>query len=253
MQANILVYQDYVHNNDLLLRVLKPYGNVGGCDAADIVNGILTGKVGLFVMPGGADLYYCEKLNGAGNSIIRRYVETGGSYLGICAGAYYACTDIEWAKGTDQEISGPRELGFAKGIAKGPVYEFLESGDINKSWHHAAPIHFDDGTESFDTLVSYRAGPLLPEFGKVLARYDRGPAIIECSVGNGLAILSSPHIEHIGPAPESGLYKNLNLSFAHEKSVCDRLAPHTESQSRLWARIIGRLMYAPSEKARDAA
>ena len=40
----------------------------------------------MFVMPGGADLPYCAALNGAPNARIRRFVEAGGTYLGICAG-----------------------------------------------------------------------------------------------------------------------------------------------------------------------
>lgn len=92
------------------------------------------------VMPGGADLPYCRRLNGRGNEIIRGmknhlqhsesihacgaatqkaemslvmqwhksmrvlsgsgYVEGGGAYIGLCAGAYYASSYVEFAIGT---------------------------------------------------------------------------------------------------------------------------------------------------------
>src|SRR6185295_82858 len=116
----VLVYQDYVHNNGALFRALgKHFGqqNIGFADAGDVHDGILDDKVRLFVMPGGADLFYAEKLNGAGNKAIRRWTEKGGAYLGICAGAYYGCHSLGWAEGTQQEISGPRELGFFPGRA----------------------------------------------------------------------------------------------------------------------------------------
>ena len=43
----------------------------------DILDGVLQGK-NIFVMPGGADLPYCKKLNGIGNEKIRKFIEDGG-------------------------------------------------------------------------------------------------------------------------------------------------------------------------------
>ena len=71
----------------------------------------------LFVMPGGADLPFCAALNGAPNQRIRQFVERGGAYLGICAGAYYACRKIAFHAGTEGAICGPRELGFLDALA----------------------------------------------------------------------------------------------------------------------------------------
>eukprot|EP00884_Botryococcus_braunii_P011023 jgi/Botrbrau1/19922/Bobra.0059s0039.1 len=80
----------------------------------------------LFVMPGGADLPYCRRLNGKGNSLIREYVENGGAYLGLCAGAYYACARVEFEVGDSRlEVVGERELRFFSGIARGSVYSGL--------------------------------------------------------------------------------------------------------------------------------
>ena len=75
-------------------------------------------------MPGGADLPYCTHLNGHGNSLIRGFVESGGSYLGLCAGAYYGCGHVEFELGNpSMEVQGPRELRFFPGTAKGSVYK----------------------------------------------------------------------------------------------------------------------------------
>ena len=42
----------------------------------------------LFVMPGGRDVPYLQILSNTGaNERIKEYVENGGKYLGICAGA----------------------------------------------------------------------------------------------------------------------------------------------------------------------
>ena len=52
------------------------------------------------VMPGGADRPYCAALNGEGNRRIRAFVEAGGAYLGLCAGAYYASQRVEFELGS---------------------------------------------------------------------------------------------------------------------------------------------------------
>src|SRR5438094_10662812 len=75
----------------------------------------------LFVMPGGADLPFCEALSGAPNKRIRRFVEGGGVYLGICAGAYYACREIAFHAGTDGAICDARELSFVDAVAVGSL------------------------------------------------------------------------------------------------------------------------------------
>ena len=62
----------------------------------------------LLVMPGGADLPYCHKLDGVGNNQIKKYVAGGGSYLGICAGAYYACRNVEFDMGGRLQVYGER-------------------------------------------------------------------------------------------------------------------------------------------------
>ncbi|EIE27046.1 hypothetical protein COCSUDRAFT_55074 [Coccomyxa subellipsoidea C-169] len=69
-----------------------------------------------------SSLPYCHQLNGRGNSLIRGFVEAGGAYLGLCAGAYYACSYVEFALGTTLEVKGPRELAFFSGTAAGPIY-----------------------------------------------------------------------------------------------------------------------------------
>ena len=45
----------------------------------------------------------------------QEFVENGGSYLGICAGAYFACDYIEFDKNGPLEVVGPRDLKFYPG------------------------------------------------------------------------------------------------------------------------------------------
>ncbi|KAK9916190.1 hypothetical protein WJX75_009851 [Coccomyxa subellipsoidea] len=94
----------------------------------------------MLVMPGGADLPYCRQLNGHGNSLIRGFVEAGGAYLGLCAGAYYACSYVYFALGTKLEVKGARELAFFLGVAAGPVYAGFRYESENGA--HAARVAF---------------------------------------------------------------------------------------------------------------
>lgn len=243
----VLLYQDYVHNNGLLHRALiDHFGRdaVAFCDAADILDGALDDGVTLFVMPGGADLYYCEKLNGEGNVAIRAYVEDGGRYLGICAGAYYACERVDWAAGTDQAIAGTRELAFAGGCARGPIDIFIEDGAVEKSWRGAARLIWDDGVDRLETTAAYEAGPIFAEdAGTVLARYldlpARPPAIVECKIGQGKALLCSPHIERAG-WNERLLYRHRNPSCEHDAEIVEALAAGDAAAIRLRAMILTR-------------
>ncbi|ORZ24163.1 biotin-protein ligase [Absidia repens] len=77
----------------------------------------------MLVMPGGRDLPYCEDLQGEPNARIRRFVENGGRYLGICAGAYYGSAAVEFEKHDPvMQVCGSRELAFYPGVSRGTTY-----------------------------------------------------------------------------------------------------------------------------------
>jgi glutamine amidotransferase-like uncharacterized protein len=248
--AEILVYQDYVHNQQILFNALvRHFGgdNVAYADADLILNWGLNSDVKLFVMPGGADLYYCEKLNGEGNARIRAWVEGGGAWLGFCAGAYYACDAIEWAKDTDQPICGARELGFFAGMAKGPVTAFIQDGDVGKSWLAAPRIRWDDGKTVVDAHVCYEGGPVFDEGrATVLARYTEldgmPPAIIETSVGKGRAILSSPHPERLGGDLRKTLYRHRNSSYEWDMAAIKKLDENDQNAAEIQRLLFSRAL-----------
>jgi glutamine amidotransferase-like uncharacterized protein len=259
----VLIYRDYIHDNGLLHRALcDHYGadKIRYCDADDILDGALDQTIKLFVMPGGADLYYCEKLNGAGNAAIRQWVKQGGTYLGICAGAYYACASIGWACGTKQEISGKRELAFFPGHATGPVYEFIEDQDAGKSCLSAPTLHWDDGQTTHTSNVCYEAGPVfhspsllsppsVAQSGdnniKILAHYTDlpdAPAIVECAVGKGRAILCSPHIESTPDLLGKSLYRNNNPSYKWDLGVLKKLEKSAKDAAYMRKLLFNRAM-----------
>lgn len=159
----------------------------------------------LFIMPGGADIPYTKHLNGNGNQKIREYVENGGKYLGICAGSYYAGSQIEFAKGTNMEVVGPRELGFFNGMVKGPVlaeYDYKSCAGCRAAYlmWHPEP----SSLKSTPFYAFYNGGGYFADAEKkpnthVVASYKTPsglkPAVIEIMVGKGKVILSGPHWE----------------------------------------------------------
>ncbi len=244
----VLVYEDYIENNGLAFRALCAHfghEHVRYCDADDILEGCLDKTARLFVMPGGADLYFCEKLNGAGNAAIRAFVESGGNFLGICGGAYYACRTLEWMKDDpENEITGPRELAFLDATAKGPLPGYCGKLTNGIPDPCAVPLTDKDGQEY---ALCYRGGPaILPdedEQCEVLATYNtegKPPAIVKKQIGQGTAILSGPH-------PEQSAADLLKKAYAHNRTlgrhetVSHDLEPFEQQRSALWTSILNTL------------
>lgn len=191
----IFVYHDYAHHNaSLWFALTRRYKNTRYIDANDILNGVLDEKPAAFVMPGGASRYVADKLNGAGNQAIKDYVANGGVYIGICAGAYYACDTIYWQHGP-QRLLVKNELALFSGAAQGPIAEFC-AGD-----NTAKIVMMDTAMGQLPTL--YWGGPRFFDAASsnatVLATYadlaTDNANIIRGTHGNGRYLLTSSHPE----------------------------------------------------------
>jgi len=79
------------------------------------VLGGLNSNVRLLAIGGGYDLGLISALGDSGMVNIGDYVRSGGSYLGACSGAYFACDRIEFDKGGPLEVVGDRKLKFFPG------------------------------------------------------------------------------------------------------------------------------------------
>lgn len=75
----------------------------------------------MLIIPGGADIPYKRRLEGEGNEKIKEYIRSGGRYLGICAGSYYASGSISFTRISGGVIAGERELSFFPGTTEGPT------------------------------------------------------------------------------------------------------------------------------------
>src|SRR5690606_17057956 len=190
----------------------------------------------LIVMPGGADLPYVKKLQGKGNENIRNFVNNGGSYLGICAGAYYGSSSIEFDKGGTLEVTGPRELQFFSGKAIGPVlatYDYkTHSG--SRAAHITSSYEQIPHTNTYYNGGGYFAEPEQYENTAVIARYDNNlAAIIKVQFGNGKVLLSGVHFEY-NPAL-------LDNTDEYLKNIIPELTKTQHSRTLLISRLLQEL------------
>jgi glutamine amidotransferase-like uncharacterized protein len=206
----------------------------------------------LFVMPGGADLPFCEALNGAPNERIRRFVEEGGVYLGICAGAYYACREIAFHAGTDGAICGTRELGFVDAVAVGSLPQ-LTGGvayDATPRSAAAAEIRTTDRlTDAPVTLYAHYHGGCRFDFGgtmspaaQILAVYTgiegAPPAIVSSRVGKGNAIVTGVHLEMSERECKDALCGHSDMA-AH-LHICHKLAKTAKARLEVFRGLLVR-------------
>ncbi|CAN7721440.1 BPL-N domain-containing protein [Variovorax sp. LjRoot175] len=204
----------------------------------------------LFVMPGGADLPFCEALNGAPNQRIRRFVEEGGRYLGICAGAYYGCRELAFHAGTDGAICGARELRFVDAVAVGSLPQLTGgvSYDATPRSAAAAEIRTTDRlTAAPVTLYAHYHGGCRFDLGdatsdvaQILAVYTgiagAPPAIVSSRVGNGSAILTGVHLEMSERECKDALCGHSDMA-AH-MHVCHKLAETGKARLEVFRQLL---------------
>lgn len=197
----ILIYNDEgvgeigVYNLGTILK--KFHKEIKYVDSTFIINEDLSSYRSL-IIPGGADLAYCKKLNGQGNTKIKEFVQQGGTYLGICAGAYYGCSYIEFT-GEGYSIVGERELSFFLGQARGSLIELTNGIHYNEQSNSKSIVEVILPQSNNEKFYSYYHGgseflDAKPE--EILATYfNNKVAAVSGSYGKGYYILTSFHFE----------------------------------------------------------
>ncbi|KAK9470975.1 biotin-protein ligase [Dipodascopsis tothii] len=209
---NVLVYagpgttvESVAHCTATLRLLLSPYYSVHHVNATTLCTEPWQSMTALLAIPGGADLPYCQALNGEGNSRIAAYVNKGGRYLGFCAGGYYGSGRVEFeAEDPKYAVVGSRELKFFPGTNRGTAFPgFVYDSERGA---RAAKLRVE-GMEDF--ACYYNGGGLFVDADKyaaagvsVLARYvdpvkveGGDAAVVHCRVGRGSAVLTGAHPE----------------------------------------------------------
>jgi len=214
-QQDVLVYDDLgagpgsVQQTLSTLREALPSHlyRVRTVRAPELIAGNWRATTAMLVMPGGADLPYVAALHGEGDAQIEQFVAEGGSYFGICAGAYYASEFVRFDEGDpEQAIVGPRALGFFPGEAIGPVlgkFSYATQSGVVVASLRLSP-EFEQETEVSQLGVIVNGGPYFQLNHNatdvdVLASYVIGEqtlaAVVLRRVGQGRVLLTGAHVE----------------------------------------------------------
>ncbi|WVQ93402.1 biotin-[acetyl-CoA-carboxylase] ligase [Kwoniella sp. CBS 9459] len=149
----------------------------------------------LLVIPGGRDLPFVEELTQKRGVTkrIRDYVELGGRYLGICAGAYFGTNEVRFDVGGPMEVVGKRDLALFPGASEGPTYPGFQYA--SESGSRAVSLFLESSSSSslkhqvLDHLYYNGGGHFiipspLPSTVQVLARYAEVPSSASSSSGD---------------------------------------------------------------------
>ena len=212
-------------------------------DAAALRNGTaIDDRTLAFVLPGivGEDSLYHAHLGAEGNEALRRYVQDGGVFMGLCAGAYYAATTIEYVP----EWAPPRGrnsgiLALFNGVARGPVPGTGIAGDTPGAYNGctlAPVVLLEDGERA---ALPYSCGPAFytpGENAEVLARYDvpgQPVAAFSEASGKGRIILS-------GVLPQYGVPDCWRMPVNPKPldHLLEKIKPHEAARRCLWDRMV---------------
>ncbi|MDR1693891.1 MAG: hypothetical protein LBR70_01675 [Lactobacillaceae bacterium] len=214
MRNKVLIYRDYGCSdiNNLYDGLVSYFENtkidVGFVDASEIIKeDALNEDVLAFFLPGGASTPFRMKLKTQGDAKIKEYVENGGVYFGICAGAYYACSSINFENGIPElHIKTDEALKFINAEAVGTLRKQLNIAPYSKSADSARAVSIKWMEDDESHVCYYHGGPYFNVEGnnaKVLAVYEgiennALPAVVSSQYGKGMVIASGVHFEDTG-------------------------------------------------------
>lgn len=169
--------------------------------ASDIRAGVLD-QFDVVIFPGGSASAQANSIGASGRDAVRAFVDAGGGYVGICAGAYLAANNYTWSLGILDADVIDREH-WARGV-----------GDVQVELTSRGALHLD--TKGRELSLHYANGPIyapsrdkdLPSY-RVLAWFRSEvrkagvpggvmadtPAIVLGRFGAGKVVCSSPHPE----------------------------------------------------------
>lgn len=151
---------------------------------------------------GGSGSQQAEAIGETGRNNVREFIRGGGGYVGVCAGAYLACSNFKWGLGIlngstvsskwqrgkaflDSEVTeeGRQLLGDVKGIFKvrygnGPVIKPAGRSDL----------------PPYTTVAVFKSE--IAENGTPVGVMVGSPAQALATFGKGRVFISSPHPEN---------------------------------------------------------
>lgn len=166
----------------------------------DVRGGALEG-FDVVVFPGGSGSREAGSLGEDGRERVRVFVEQGGGYIGICAGAYLALCNDSWGlRILDAKTVTPlwrRGVAEVKLELTEPGRRILGGRDGAFDCHYANGPCITPGNQAdipdYDTLAWFRSE--VAEHGAPAGIMSNSPAIVAGRYGKGRVFCSSPHPE----------------------------------------------------------
>ncbi|MDO4183956.1 MAG: BPL-N domain-containing protein [Rhodospirillales bacterium] len=252
-EKKVLIYRDYGCGdlNNLEKRLTEHFSPldiaVDFTDSSAIIkDNALDDNVLLLVMPGGAATPYIQKLKTLGSDKIRNYVQNGGNYLGVCAGAYYACTKVEFETDVKpMSITRTQDLlNLVDASAVGTLHKELNIRPYMTNAASSAAVRLRWLNDDEICYAHYHGGPkFLPTKAgfEVLATYadiaDCPPAIVAQNYGRGRVVLSGVHFENKGQDLAKAIHA-LRIDYQRAAEVAAELTEHEQSRQNLFRKIM---------------
>jgi len=165
---------------------------------ADHINNNGLDDFSILCIPGGNMYQYVQDISSRGMENIKNFIGNGGSYIGICAGAYFASEKVVW-RGNQLPM---RPLGVFPSTAEGPINEIAPYPNYTMCKVNIVDsAHPITQSEPDSAWMLYYWGPvLIPNKDAnitILGRYDRGnqPTMLAFDYGLGRAFLIGTHSE----------------------------------------------------------
>ncbi|MEY3949973.1 MAG: hypothetical protein RJB43_1328 [Verrucomicrobiota bacterium] len=162
---------------------------------ADIAAGALKGY-DLVMFTGGSGSAEAAGLGEKGREEVRDFVSHGGGYVGICAGAYLACSGFEWGLGVlnAKTVSPKWRRGQGEVKIDGQAFgEKLADGAIRYANGPIIKADVRKDLPDFEVLVTFRSELALND--TPVGVMVNSPAMVRSTFGLGRVFTSSPHPE----------------------------------------------------------
>lgn len=166
----------------------------------EVASGALT-NFDVVMFTGGSGSKQAASLGENGREEVRRFVRNGGGYIGICAGAYLACSGFDWGVGVlnAKTVSskwmrgtGDVEIELTK---KSAALTSLPAGKREVHYANGPIIQPDDKKDipAYEPIAFFRTE--LAKHGSPKGAMINSPALVRGTYGKGRVVFSSPHPE----------------------------------------------------------
>ncbi|WP_397382506.1 BPL-N domain-containing protein [Prosthecobacter sp.] len=188
---------------DNVINVLKPFPQA----TVIVLSGQEVGSLNLssydvLVFPGGSGSGQSKGIGEAGLKNVREFVKQGGGYVGICGGAYLACSNFTWGLGILN--AGTVSNKWRRGQALLDLEPTLAGqkwlGDVKSTFkvrYHNGPILTPAARTdipAYNVVTVFKTE--IAEYGSPAGVQVNSPAHVISTFGKGRVFISSPHPEN---------------------------------------------------------